>query len=122
MSRGDPQVQARRVVVVETRVRAKDSEEAGRFRAYTLAAARDAIQRGESPYLEHLFLPEVLAAPVDDSDPALRSVGIHCHLSWIDRADAVVIYEDHGISSGMRYAIDRAIAIGVDVEYRKLYG
>ena len=68
----------------------------------------DALERGEAPFLGHLLYPRVL----DDERTAHRDAGIAAHLAWLEVADLVAVYEDLGVTSGMRAAIDLAARIG----------
>ena len=80
---------------------------------YARLAMRDCLERGEAPYASHLLYTQVL----DDTVPAEREQGIAAGLAWQPVADAVVVYTDLGITSGMQRAIDQAC---VPVEYRSL--
>ena len=82
--------------------------------AYARRCMLNCLGRGEAPMAGHLLYTQVW----DDADPAQRAAGIKAHLAWIRRADAVVVYEDYGISEGMQLAIDHAKSIGVPIEYR----
>ena len=85
---------------------------------YVRAAMRDCLHRGEAPYASHALYtqPGVL---VDDL-PGERTLGIEAGLAWGARADATVVYEDFGISGGMALGVERAVAQGRAVEYRRL--
>lgn len=89
-----------------------------RNRQYLTRCIRDSIDRGEAPFASHGFytLPGIL----DDSNPLERELGIAMGYTWSEIADIIAIYIDHGISGGMRAAIDRATAKGYAVEYRRL--
>jgi hypothetical protein len=84
--------------------------------AYARRCVRDAVLRGEAPFASHLLFPQVLR----DEIPEERAIGIAAGTAWLAVADAVVLYVDHGISPGMRAAMDAAAAIGVTVEIRQL--
>lgn len=103
-----------RLVVVETPF-------AGRIevnRTYLAACLRDCYGRGESPYASHAIGPICL----DDLVEAERELGIRAGFAWRSRADATVVYEDFGISTGMARGIADAVAIGCPLERRKLGG
>lgn len=85
--------------------------------SYTRECLLDCLKRGESPLASHLLYTQVL----DDTNEAERVMGIMAGLEWQSAADAIVVYNDHGISSGMRLAIERACEAGRTVEYRRLY-
>lgn len=88
--------------------------------AYAKACVHDCLLRGESPYASHLFFTQ--PGILDDNDPAERTLGINAGLAWGDKADATVVYTDRGMSSGMRYGIERAEKAGRPIEYRTLEG
>ena len=83
-----------------------------------LHAKGEDTRRGEAPFASHLLYtqPGVLRDEVDEE----RSLGIEAGLVWGAGADATVVYEDLGISGGMRMGIDRAKAEGRPVEMRRL--
>jgi hypothetical protein len=84
--------------------------------AYACRCMCDALMRGEAPFASHLLFPQVLR----DEVPGERAIGIAAGQAWFAVADAVVLYVDHGISPGMRAAMNAAAAIGVAIEIRQL--
>lgn len=84
---------------------------------YARACLHDCLNRGEAPFASHLLYTQVL----DDEDKNERRQGIVAGQAWLSVVDAVVVYQDFGISKGMREGIDAANAAGVPVEYRCLY-
>ena len=86
--------------------------------AYARACMADCLRRGEAPFASHLLYTQ--PGVLDDGKPDERALGIAAGLAWGDRADATVVYTDHGLSSGMREGISRARAAGRAVEYRTL--
>ena len=72
--------------------------------------------RNEAPLASHLLYTQVL----DDTTALNRRLGIEAGLAWSGVAQAVVVYTDRGISSGMREAIARHRHNGIPVEYRSL--
>src|SRR4051812_29214922 len=103
-----------RLVIVESPY-AGDVE---RNTTYARECVRDSLLRGEAPIASHLLYtqPGVLR----DGVPAERQHGIDAGLAWRTVAQATVAYVDFGVSKGMQYGIDAAVAAGVPVEYRKL--
>ena len=87
-------------------------------KAYARACVRDSLLRGESPLASHLLYTQ--AGILDDTIPAERAHGINSGHAWMTHADAVVVYEDHGISPGMQAGIDSALFCLVPVEYRRI--
>jgi hypothetical protein len=85
---------------------------------YARAAVRDCLLRGEAPIASHLLLTQ--DGILDDTIPAERAQGINAGHAWMRVADAVVVYTDRGISSGMEAGIWLAQVDGVPLEYRSL--
>lgn len=85
---------------------------------YARLCVADALARGEAPLASHLLYtqPGVLR----DDKPDERAAGIAAGHAWLPQAEALVVYEDFGISEGMRYALVQADAQGIPVEFRKL--
>jgi hypothetical protein len=85
--------------------------------AYARATVRDSLLRGESPIASHLLYtqPGILRDGVPDE----RQLGIS-GLAWRFVAEASVVYQDLGITPGMRRGIEAAGTAGVPVEYRNL--
>lgn len=82
--------------------------------AYARKAVLDCLERGEAPIASHLLFPDIL----DDSVLVERLTGIAAGHAWIDVADAVVVYADHGVSAGMAAGIECGVLAGKPVEYR----
>ena len=87
--------------------------------AYARLCIRDSLSRGEAPIASHLLYtqPGILR----DDNEVERMCGIEAGLAWVSTADATVVYEDLGISAGMRLGIDRAVSQDVPVIYRRIY-
>lgn len=87
---------------------------------YLRECLRDSLLRGEAPFASHALytLPGVL----DDALPDQRELGITAGFAWREVADATIVYDDYGVSAGMRLGIAHAEAIGHPVELRCLYG
>ncbi len=89
-----------------------------RNEAYARLCMRDCLRRGEAPFASHLLYtqPRVL----DDTVPEERALGINAGLEWGRAAEKSVVYTDLGISSGMKYGVERAKKDNRPVEYRTL--
>ncbi len=111
-----------RRVVVETPFRHKRGDEIGRKRIwrYLRAALRDCILRGEAPFASHAIYAQ--PGVLDDDIPAQREQGITAGFAWGDVADARVVYQDLGVTSGMQLAIDRSMDRGQEIEVRNVPG
>lgn len=88
--------------------------------AYARACVRDCLLRNEAPIASHLLYtqPGILR----DDLPEERALGIEAGLAWGWVADATAVYQDRGISGGMKQGIHRAHAENRPVEYRMLQG
>lgn len=86
---------------------------------YARKCVRDSLSRGEAPIASHLLYtqPGILRDEITEE----RNWGIEAGLAWKRVAEASVVYVDRGITKGMQYGIDAAIAHGLPVEYRTLY-
>jgi hypothetical protein len=84
--------------------------------AYAKAALLDSLKRGEAPIASHLLYTQVL----DDNNLVERQRGMEAGRSWIAVAEAMVVYQDHGVSLGMNRAIQVAEQAGVPIEYRRI--
>ena len=85
---------------------------------YARECIRDSLGRGEAPIASHLLYTQ--EGILDDSIESERQQGIDAGLAWIDVADATVVYEDLGVSKGMKYGIEKAKKAGKSIEYRKI--
>lgn len=106
-----------RLVILESPFRGQTPEETADNVRYAKDCMLDALRRGESPLASHLLWPGIL----DDADPAERKAGIEAGLAWGPAAEATVVYQDLGISPGMRLGIDRAGREGRRIEYRAIW-
>jgi hypothetical protein len=85
---------------------------------YLRACLRDCLLRGEAPFASHgLYTMEGV---LRDEVPGERKHGIEAGFAWRSAADATVVYEDLGYSSGMSLGVEHAEKIGQSVEIRRL--
>lgn len=89
-----------------------------RNQLYARAAMLDCLRRGEAPFASHLLYTQVL----DDNNVDERNLGIEAGLCWGAVADATVVYNNLGLSSGMIRGVHAAEVAGRPVEYRTLDG
>lgn len=85
---------------------------------YLRACMRDCLMRGEAPFASHALYTQ--PGVLDDTVAVERIHGINAGHAWMHGAQAVVVYTDRGISSGMEKGIKIAEINKVTVEYRKL--
>lgn len=108
-----------KLVVMESPYRTKGRAAMNRLRSYARACVRDCIAHGESPIASHLLLtqPGIL-----DDDPQQQQDGIAAGNAWIAVCDALVVYQDFGVTSGMWEGIKVAEAHSKPIVYRTLHG
>lgn len=87
---------------------------------YLRACMRDCLLRGEAPFASHAIYTQ--PGVLDDNIPAERSLGIEAGLTIGKLMWKTVVYEDLGISYGMRQGIERAVSEDRPVEFRSLLG
>jgi len=85
---------------------------------YLRACMRDCLSRGEAPFASHGLYTQ--PGVLDDSIESERAFGIQAGFAWRQVAEATVVYVDLGISRGMEFGIEDAIARGAPVERREL--
>lgn len=85
---------------------------------YARACVRDSLMRGESPIASHLLYTQ--PGILDDNVPDERKLGIEAGLTWCDVAELHVFYIDLGWSAGMIDALERAVNMDLDFEYRSI--
>jgi hypothetical protein len=85
---------------------------------YARKCVSDSLSRGEAPFAGHLLYPQ--EGILDDTKKFERVLGMEAALVWGKEADMTVVYEDYGISSGMKVGIERAKKEGRPIEYRKI--
>lgn len=83
---------------------------------YAKRALKDSLNRGESPFASHLLYPTVL----NDDILTERERGLLAAMDWLDACDGVAVYQDYGISPGMKRAIRRAKLKEKLLVYRKI--
>ncbi len=85
---------------------------------YARACARECLEKDEAPFLSHLLYtqPGILR----DEVPEERQWGIDAGLVWGEVAQKTVVYQDLGMSNGMKYGIKNAERAGRPIEYRNL--
>jgi hypothetical protein len=81
---------------------------ANRTREQHLAHAKKlcelAARAGVAPFASHVFYPLFL----DEDSEKDREIGLVCEHEWLGQCDELWIWDDWGISSGMKRAIGKA--------------
>jgi len=85
---------------------------------YARAAMRDSLLRGESPFVSHVLYTQ--EGVLDDNIRDERNLGIEAGFVFRTVAKKTVVYDDLGISPGMKLGIEHSNKLGVPVEYRSL--
>jgi hypothetical protein len=87
---------------------------------YARACVHDCLVRGEYPFASHLFYTQT--GILKDEIPGEGQLGIMSGLAWGKKADKTIVYTDLGVTRGMHFGIDAALAANRPVEYRTLIG
>lgn len=85
---------------------------------YLRRCIRDSLKRGELPLASHAVF--CIAGGIDDNIPELRARGLSAAMRYILAADLVAVYVDHGISQGMKRALDFANANQKIIQARRI--
>lgn len=85
---------------------------------YARKCMRDSLLRGEAPLASHLLYTQ--EGVLDDNTPQERQLGIEAGLLWGREAEATIVYNDYGISTGMQYGINAAIKAGREIIFRSI--
>lgn len=117
------QLQKRKpLVIVESPFMGSSQAETKRHIKYAKQCVRDSIDRGEAPLAFHLLYTH--KGILNDRDPRERALGIVTSFEWHRKANVIAVYEDLGISAGMKKAIEQAERGGfgkdIQIEYRRL--
>src|SRR3989344_4927912 len=93
-------------VDVETPYSSETEEHLRRNLLYARACVRDCLFRGEIPFASHLFFTQ--PGILDDKIPRERDLGINAGKILIESLPSIttVVYQDLGISPGMRYGVE----------------
>ena len=96
-----------------------ESPYAGDFERNTIYVKRcmkDSLKRGEVPFASHAIYTLIL----DDTIPEERKLGMEAGFVILRRSDYSAVYEDYGMSGGMKAGIKLAEELGHKIEYRKI--
>lgn len=108
--------QNRKTAILVTPFMSEDPAMASRAYRYAMRAVQDSIRRGEAPMATHAFFYESLSY----KNPVERDIGLQCQLSWLKRAELVVVYTDGGITPGMQTIINSGEIKNKRMEYRSI--
>jgi len=83
---------------------------------YARQCMLDSLSMGEAPWASHLLYTQVL----NEHKEADRERGISAGLEWSSKASICAVYEDFGITDGMKRGIALAKSRSIRVEHRNL--
>jgi len=86
--------------------------------AYARKCVNHSLSKGEAPFAGHLLYPQ--DGVLDDNKKFERILGIEAALVWGKGAELTAVYEDYGISDGMKLGIERAKKENRPIEYRRI--
>lgn len=85
--------------------------------AYLKKCLRELISMSIIPVASHIYLPQVL----NDNIPEEREIGTSMGIRMIDYCDALISFEDRGVSKGMVDELTHATNIGKPTARVKLW-
>jgi hypothetical protein len=100
------------IVIIESRY----AGDVKRNEIYARRCMRDSFNRGEVPFVSHLLYTQVL----DDTNPVERKLGMEAGFAFYSKSDYSAIYDDYGLSGGMKAGIEVAEKLGHRIEYRQI--
>lgn len=74
---------------------------------YARRCLKDSLSRGEAPMASHLLYTQ--PGVLNDDEPSERVTGINRGHAWLTAVNAVVVYQDLGVTPGMEIGIKRAV-------------
>lgn len=86
------------------------------YRHYLMRAMLDCLENGEAPFASHYIYTEILSDNIKDE----RRKGFAAGFAWMAKADLVAVYQDWGVSAGMRKGIDEADRLGIQIAFREI--
>lgn len=108
-------------VIIETPFQGASESEMQRNLQFARRCMQDSLNRGEAPVMFHMLYPQRAGGPLNDNKPEQRQRGKDAAKNWYRRgAEKVVIYDDLGITEGMKEGIHRASDRDLDIEFRTL--
>jgi hypothetical protein len=104
------------LVIIESPYAGATPEETAQNAHYARVCMLDALRRGEAPFASHLLYTQMLDDRVRDD----RALGIEAGLAVGRVFQYRVVYNDFGISPGMKKGIQAAIDLGQILRERSL--
>ena len=101
-------------VIIESPFLGADDDETEANVEYARRCLSDSISRGEAPFASHLLYTQVLSDHIKHE----RQLGMQRALFWYRHADCCAVYMDRGVSMGMRYGMQYAREIGLEIDKR----
>jgi hypothetical protein len=85
---------------------------------YAREALKDAVVgRGEVAVAPHLLYTQIL----NDMNPAEAALGMRIGLRLLSQCDILAVYQDRGITDGMKREIELAQFFGINIQFRNIY-
>lgn len=116
-----------KITIIESPFKGRTPEQEAQHKRYLNLCIRNSVLRGETPYASHRMLTDAL----DDADPVERELGMQ---AGFDMREALLqllrvgetsvltaVYEDFGISGGMKRGMTAALAGSCPIERRRLW-
>ena len=96
-------------IILESPYGSDDPRIVNRNVRYARLCLRDALLRNQSPLASHLLYTQ--PGVLDDKVASERKLGIAAGHAWMEFADAVVVYENLGLTPGMEQGVKAALAL-----------
>jgi len=105
-------------VVIESPYKGTNLIERRRNKAYLILCMKDSLDRDEAPFASHMLYTSVLT---NENNLIDRNKGIMAGFLWGEMAEAVIVYTDFGVTTGMWQGIlHYRDEKGLPIHYRKL--
>ena len=85
---------------------------------YLVECLRDSFDRDEAPFASHGLYPQ--DGVLNEEWPGDREIGLAAGFRWMECAEYVAVYDDLGVSPGMRAGVKRAGELEIPVVYRSI--
>jgi len=110
----------RKRVILESPLRGETYEERQRNLSYARDCVLHSLWMGEAPIAFHLLYPERAGGVLEEQNSDHRRLGLWCGNMWLKGAEAVIFYQDHGMTPGMTSRLEKAQDQDIRIQFRAL--
>ncbi|UMO77363.1 DUF4406-domain protein [Stenotrophomonas maltophilia phage vB_SmaM_Ps15] len=108
--------QNRKTAILVSPFMSEDPATATKAYRYAMRAVQDSLRRGEAPMATHAFFYDSLSY----KNPVERDMGLQCQISWLKKAEMLIVYTDGGITPAMQTIINSGEIKNKRIEYRTI--